>query len=204
MNHFSLRVVARFVVALALVVVVAGRMTAAEPPKPDSQPASKKPVAAARIDRLVKQLGDKDYYVRQRAQDGLARLGFAAFDALSAATTNEDLEIASRAKYLLRLMRVEWTAETDPPEVKTCLHGYEFEDERSRESKMTALAALPDGKGIAALCRLMRFENSSRLSKIAAVTLLGSQPAAEPPNAAVVAIVRKSLTGCKRPGAVWC
>jgi hypothetical protein len=203
MNYFSPHRGTRFVVALALVLVVAGWTTAAEAPKPTSPPAPKKPVPVERTDRLVKQLGDKDYYVRQRAQDELARLGFGAFDALSAATTNDDLEIASRAKYLLRLMRVEWTTETDPPEVKTCLHGYEFEDERSRESKMTALAALPDGQGIAALCRLIRFENSSRLSKTAAVTLLGGQPPASPPNPAVVAIVRKSLNGCKRLGAVW-
>ena len=45
-----------------------------------------------RVNKLVKQLGDKDYYVRQRAQEELARTGFAAFDALSAATTDEDLE----------------------------------------------------------------------------------------------------------------
>ena len=77
-------------------------------------------------------------------------MGFEAFDALSAATTHEDLEIASRAKYLLRLMRVEWTTDNDPPEVKACLHGYEFEDERSRETKMQALASLPDGQGAAA------------------------------------------------------
>ncbi len=202
MSHFFPKIV-RLVAALALAVVVAGWGMAAEAPKPDAVPAPKKPVPAERIDRLVKQLGDKDYYVRQRAQDELARLGFGAFDALSAATTNDDLEIASRAKYLLRLMRVEWTAESDPPEVKTLLHGYEFEDDRSRESKMTALASLPDGQGAAALCRLIRFENSSRLSKTAAVALLSSQPIAEPPSAAVVEIVRKSLNGCKRPGAVW-
>ena len=135
----------------------------------------KEPVSVERINRLIKQLGDKDYYVRQRAQDELARLGFEAFDALNAATTNEDLEIASRAKYLLRLMRVEWTAESDPPEVKRCLHDYEFEDPRSREAKMRALAALPDGQGIAALCRLVRFEKSLLLSKSAAVALLSSQ-----------------------------
>ena len=49
---------------------------------------------------------------------------------------------------------------------------------------MQALAALPDGQGIAALCRLVRFEKSSALSKAAAVALLGSQPAADPPDAA--------------------
>jgi len=53
--------------------------------------------SAERIAKLIRQLGDKDYYVRQRAQEELARTGFEAFDALSTATTDEDLEIASRA-----------------------------------------------------------------------------------------------------------
>ena len=203
MSHSFSGIVARSFLALALAVVLVGRGPAAETPKPDTRSTANKAVSAEQIDRLVKQLGDKDYYVRQRAQDELARLGFGAFDALTAATTNDDLEIASRAKYLLRLMRVEWTAENDPPEVKTLLHGYEFEDDRSRESKMTALASLPDGQGTAALCRLVRFETSSRLSKTAAIALLGSQPIAEPPGAAVVEIVRKSLNGCKRPAAAW-
>ena len=128
-----------------------------ESPKP-GWPVGKDPAKVKQIAKLIRQLGDNDYYVRQRAQDELARMGFDAFDALSAATGDEDLEIASRAKYLLRLMRVEWTTENDPPEVKRCLHGYESEDERSRESKMQALASLPHGQGTAALCRLVRFE----------------------------------------------
>ena len=170
---------------------------------PQGRTAHKEPVSVEQINRLIKQLGDKDYYVRQRAQDELARLGFEAFDALNAATTNEDLEIASRAKYLLRLMRVEWTADSDPPEVKRCLHDYEFEDRAAREAKMRALAALPGGQGIVALCRLVRFEKSLLLSKSAAVALLSSQINADPPGAAVIEAVRKSLNDCKRPGAVW-
>jgi tetratricopeptide (TPR) repeat protein len=203
MSHMVCHNVVRLIAAFTLIAIVGGGATAAEVSKPGPQPAAKIPVPPEQIDRLVKQLGDKDYYVRQRAQEELARLGFGAFDALTAAATHDDLEIASRAKYLLRLMRVEWTAENDPPEVKTLLHGYEFEDERSREGKMTALAALPDGQGANALCRLVRFENSARLSKAAAIALLGIQPLAEPPKAPLAAIVRKTLNGCRRPGAVW-
>ena len=55
------------------------------------------------IHRLIEQLGDKDYFVRQQAETHLAQLGFEAFDALSEATTHEDLEIAARAKRLLQL-----------------------------------------------------------------------------------------------------
>src|SRR3972149_5782572 len=78
----------------------------AEEARPESHTAqTHEPSQQEQIAKLIDQLGDKDYFVRQRAQDELSRLGFEAFDALMAATTNDDLEIASRAKYLLRLMR---------------------------------------------------------------------------------------------------
>lgn len=206
MSHSAFYIVARLGTALAVVVLTAGWVTAADGPSltpAATQPTPQEPVLAERVDKLVKQLGDKDYYVRQRAQDELARLGFEAFDALNAATTDEDLEISSRAKYLLRLMRVEWTAEGDSAEVKRCLRDYEFQDGRTREGKMQALAILPNGQGIAALCRLVRFEKSLLLSKAAAVALLSSQAGADPPDAATIEIVRKALSDCKRPGAVW-
>lgn len=170
---------------------------------PAANPARNEPATAAQIDKLVRQLGDKDYYVRQRAQEELSRLGFDAFDALSAAVANEDLEIASRAKYLLRLMRVEWTIEGDSEPVKKHLHDYEFADPQLREAKMRALAGLPDGQGVIALCRLVRFEKSPVLSKMAALTLLGSQAAAAVPNTAMVETVRKALDDSKRPAALW-
>ena len=75
----------------------------------------------AKVDRLIEQLGDDNYQVRQRAQDELAQLGFEACDALTVASEHDDLEIASRAKYLLRLMRMELVAESDPPRVSPCV-----------------------------------------------------------------------------------
>ena len=48
------------------------------------------------VDRLIQKLGDKDYYVREGAQSALAQLGFDAFDALTAASNNDDVEIAAR------------------------------------------------------------------------------------------------------------
>jgi tetratricopeptide (TPR) repeat protein len=200
MSRFAVHFAAR-VVAVAAVAFVVGQAPAADDPKPAA--AKQSPVSAQHVNKLIRQLGDKDYFVRQRAQDELARLGFDAFDALNAATTDEDLEIASRAKYLLRLMRVEWTTENDPPRVKALLRNYEFEDTRSREARMQGLAGLANGQGIAALCRLVRFEKTLLLSKAAAVALLGGQMGADPPDAATVAIVRNNLKGCKRPGAAW-
>ena len=52
------------------------------------------------IERLIAELGDDDYLVRQQAQEKLAELGFKACDALAVASTHEDLEIASRARFV--------------------------------------------------------------------------------------------------------
>jgi tetratricopeptide (TPR) repeat protein len=194
---------ARFGLALMAATWLAGPAAAGvEEPKP-AAPASKEPASAERIAKLIRQLGDKDYYARQRAQDELARLGLDAMEALEAATTDDDPEIAARARYLLRLMRVEWAAEGDAPEVKKCLRDYENMDARSREARMRMLAGLPDAKGVAALCRLVRFERSSQLSKTAAAALLLHGRAVEPPGPPAVEIIQKSLQGCKRPGALW-
>jgi tetratricopeptide (TPR) repeat protein len=156
-----------------------------------------------RIDQLIQQLGDRDYFVRQRAQADLAKLGFEAFDALSAAENHEDLEIATRAKYLLRLMRVNWTLETDPPEVKRFLEDYESLPADQRLNRMRSLSGLPGGAGLAALCRLVRFEKSPVLAKQAAVEILSRQPPDQPPSAELAETLRKNLGRSRRPGIGW-
>ncbi len=166
------------------------------------QRSEKSPNAAdvdAQIGRLIKQLGDDDYFVRERAQKELAKFSFEAFDALNAATAHEDLEISARAKYLLRLMRVEWTTKEDPPEVERLLSDYEAQNEKNKVARMVALAELPDGSGISALCRLVRYEKSPLLSRRAAIQLLGR----EPPDKKHVGAIRSHLKGSRRPAATW-
>lgn len=180
-----------------------------EKPSPDDSkketPAgkTKNPTQQEQIAKLIEQLGDNDYYIRQNAQNELARLGFEAFDALNAATNNDDLEIASRAKYLLRLMRIEWTAKNEPPEVKKLLKDYELQPDDSRLDRMQALAAMPDGNGLLALCRLVRFEKSEVLSKLAVIKLLHSPSGAEPPKGARADAIRKLLEKSSRTSASW-
>ena len=171
----------------------AGGLEAETPAEKTSKAEQQKKIAA-----LVEQLGDKDYFVRQKAQEELSRMGFEAFEALTAAATNDDLEIATRAKYLLKLMRVEWTDATDPPEVKRLLKGYEMLDAENREERIHALAALPDGKATPALCRLARFEKSNVLSKRAALELMQSTPDGEPPSAQRANLIRK-ISRPRRP-----
>ena len=203
MNRLVPHTAARIGWTLVVLACFAGSAAADGPRAKPVAEAPTKPASARQIDKLIRQLGDKDYYVRQRAEDDLAHLGFEAFDALSAATTDEDLEIASRAKYLLRLMRVEWTLPGDSAEVKKCLRDYEYQDAAAREKAMQALAELPRGEGVAALCRLVRFEKSPLLSKTAALALLSRRSAAAPPRPAAIKTVHKTLLGCKRSGAVW-
>ncbi len=184
--------------AAAGVVLIAARLSAEPVPAPSPPDAGAPP-----IQRLIAQLGDKDYFVRQRAEDALAKLGFEAFDALSEATSHDDLEVAARARYLLRIMRVEWTDKNDPPEVKQLLHDYESQDAESRQQRMHSLAALPNRLGLAALCRLVRFERTTILSKQAAVEILHSVKPEADPDPALVAVVRKTLDGNRRTAAVW-
>ena len=157
----------------------------------------------AKIDRLVERLGDDDYQVRQRAQDELAQLGFEACDALTVASDHDDLEIASRAKYLLRLMRVELVAQSDPPQVKSILRDYSNQSFDDRRLGMRRLAALPDGIGVPALCRLARFEKSVLLSKHAALEILKIEPVDETDRARLAETIQKNLGPSRRTAVAW-
>jgi len=156
-----------------------------------------------RIDRLVEQLGDADYAVREQAQSELAKLGFAAYEALQEATTHEDLEIASRATYLLRLIRVQWTQEGDPPEVKKRLEDYEFQTADERLDRIRELSRLPGGQGLAALCRLVRFEGSELLSKYAAIEILDRRPAGRAARQRWAKTLRQNLPRGSRAAPRW-
>lgn len=174
------------VVALGvLLTLAAGHSAAQEAPAPDRD--------ESRIDRLIEQLGHKDYFVRERAQAELAKYSFDAFGPLAKATEHEDLEIVARAKYLLQWMRLRWATKNDPAEVKELLANFETLDLQKRIERIGALAALPDHQGVAALCRFVRYHQSSALRKSAAAALLAVQPFGEPPPDEFAALVRKHL-----------
>jgi tetratricopeptide (TPR) repeat protein len=156
-----------------------------------------------KIAALILQLGDSDYFVRQKAQDELSTMGFDAYEALNAAVSNDDLEISTRANYLLKLMRVEWTEPSDSREVKRILKGYEMLDPSNRQSRIHSLAVVPDGKAFPALCRLARYEKTNLLSKQAAMALLKSTPEGAPPSGQNVNAIRKVLDQSNRPAVLW-
>jgi len=159
--------------------------------------------ADAHLEALIKQLGARDYFVRQQAHNAILKLGFAAFDALNDATLSDDLEVAARAKYLLRLIRVEWTQDSDPPEVKRQLKDYELQSADDRLMRIHILARLGGNAGLPALCRLVRFEASPVLAKRAALEIMSMGRPGELPSEKVVETLKAQLSDSHRPPAQW-
>ena len=182
-----------------VVALLGAAMAAVAAAGPSDETADAADPVDRRIRRLIQQLGDDDYFIREQAQAELAKFSFAAFEAISAATRHKDLEIATRARHLLRSMRVEWITQDDPPEARELLKNYEVRTHADKLIRMQALAELPDRKGIPALCRLVCYEKSCILSKRAALLLIDRHPA----PTELAALIRKDLGGNRRTAAIW-
>lgn len=199
---------------LAGAAALAGRAPAAEapatPPPARAAEAPDRPAAPldpARIEALIAELGDADFVIRERAQAELALLGADAFEALAQAEQSDDIEIAARAHYLVRLIHVEWTTEADTPEVRAAMADFDLLDEAGSRAKLAALVELPNDEGLAAVARVVRFAKSAALSKLAALTILNreSPPGGVPSDVAArrAATLAKTLGDSGRPAAEW-
>lgn len=178
--------------ALGLLALAGGPAAAEETPPP----------SPAEIAAWVAQLGDDDFTVREAAEEALAGAGFAAFDLLFEAVHDPDLEIASRAEYLLRRLRVVWIAADDSPAVRRMLEDYEELEPHERLQRIVFLSRLPEEEGVRALCRLVRFERATQLSKRAALAVL-ELPLETPEAERRWEIVRATLESSPRPAAAW-
>ena len=171
---------------------------------------------------LIEALGNADYFVRQKAELELCKIGFDAVDALTAATEYDDMEIATRANRLLNVIRSNWAIPGDPAEVSQLLTGYDSQDDSSREVKIIGLIHLPENQGIPAICRVIRYERSLMLAKMAALRLLEAMAGPDLPtplekravldvprsyrdttNSDLTATLQKGLGTCRRAPARW-
>jgi tetratricopeptide (TPR) repeat protein len=157
-----------------------------------------------RIAELISQLGDSEFAVRDRAQRELVQLGFAAFDALSEAEESDDIEVASQARYLVRLIRVDWVKDSDPPQIRAMLRDYDSLNVQQRLERIKQLAGLSGDNGIEWLIRLVRFEQSQVLSKRAALAIISQGPQPDDEHwPARADLVLKAIDRSKRPAADW-
>lgn len=167
------------------------------------QPTSAADQTDVEITRLIEQLGDSQFAVRQRAQEQLVKLGFAAFDALVEAEQHDDPEVAMQAGYLVRQIRSGWTTDSDPRQIQEILKDFEIQSDERRLVKIKELADLPDDAGLKWLCRLVRFEKSLLMSKQAALAIMDHPPADEAAWNRRAAVIASELDRARRPGARW-
>jgi len=130
-------------------------------------------VTASKIEQLVTQLGSEEYLERQQAETQLVQLGADAFAALQAAEGHADLEIATRAKYILTRIRIEWSRASDPAVVRKLMADYGELSFVLRQGKVEQLAGLSQQEGMGALCRIVRFDSSPKIARQAALAILG-------------------------------
>ena len=186
---------------LALLIVWSSDLFAQAPDLPATKGATAEQI---KVDRLITQLGDSQYANRVRAQEELKQLGLAAFDALHRAQEHDDIEIAMRARYLVRSMRVQWALADDPPAVRKLLVSYGDRSSAERKNRMENLAKLPEHQGLTALCRLVRYEANEPLSKRAALLVMQHELVSEEANSEKIAGQLKQVIGTsRRTAAQW-
>jgi tetratricopeptide (TPR) repeat protein len=158
----------------------------------------------AEIVALIKQLGAEEFDSREVAQAKLERYGTRAFDDLLLAQHSDDLEIATRAKFLVKGLQVRWADETDPLEVRATLRNYGEASRTDRKSLLERLTWLEHGKGGPALARLARFETDPSLAKAAALLVMHMGKDLSPADRERLSQSIKTVTGqSRRDTAQW-
>jgi hypothetical protein len=126
----------------------------------------------------IEKLGDPIYAVRLQAQSELERIGVRALDQLHRASFHPNPQIASQARFLVQSNQFSWAWETDPFPVRRILGNYSTAALYDKSAYIDQLAGLEGGEGLAALCRLVRYETHGCLAKRAALLILRSPPGA--------------------------
>jgi tetratricopeptide (TPR) repeat protein len=195
-------VIERLASALLIALVASSPSHADDPQAPAAAQVQAK--ADERVGRLIEQLGAEDFGLRERAQNELSQLGLEAYDALHAAQSHHDPEIALRARYLVRSMSVRWFADSDSPKVVAILKQYGDLPEEQRKDRIDRLALLENGLGASPLIRLARFETIEPLAKYAALKILEMPPPADKAQQAELTKTIEAIIGnSRRPAASW-
>jgi tetratricopeptide (TPR) repeat protein len=157
---------------------------------------------APSVQQLIAQLGSEHYAVRRRAEEQLLRMGPEAFDELKNAESNKDLEIAERVRYIVQKMRVQWNRAEDSAEVRRVLARYGDLSEDNRNDRIRQLAALEGHAGLAAVCRIARFDQSPLVARRAAAAILKLKLTADERHVAADAWLGELGTS-ERPPTQW-
>lgn len=166
------------------------------------------PAFANDIPALIEQLGDPRYAERRDAQRQLVEIGLRAYDSLDAATESSDPEIAATSRRLLGELTLRWDWAGDPRMVRQQLDGYGEQPEAERMDRFRSFGMLREDQGVPALCRIVRYDLSPRVSREAARVLLnivGKELSAERREAIAKASARldQDFGPSRRTAAGW-
>ena len=125
---------------------------------------------AADIDRAVRQLGDREYTVRQRASQVLWEAGRAAEPALQKALDSDDLEVVYRARQILDQLQWGILPDTPPGDV-AWIERFRHADSQERRQICQELSA---AGGSSLLRRLIALEPDKAQWKLLAQQFLRS------------------------------
>jgi tetratricopeptide (TPR) repeat protein len=154
------------------------------------------------IDRLISQLGSDEYFYRRRAEEQLIERGADVFDQLQAAEEHPDLEIASRAHYILQRIKIEWIHPQDSAAVQATMKDYGELTKAERLQRMDRLISLDNDEGLGALCRIARYEPSGQLARSAALVIVRSVVSAERASEQL-GVIRQELGDSRRVPVEW-
>ncbi len=154
------------------------------------------------IARLIGELGADEFVRREEAQQRLLDIGLQAFDALAEAQDNADIEIAERARYILRSLRFAWVEEEEDEAVRDAVRDYDTSSISERRSRIERLGLFPSTVSSGALARIVRFEREPLLSKQAALAVM-RQKVQPDQREALAAQLLASVGSSVRDGAKW-
>ena len=154
------------------------------------------------VSQLIKQLGHPRYVLREQAQTKLMKIGPPALDALSGALLSDDIEIAMRARYLLTAIKIDWVQDQDPKHIRAAMKDYDQKSDAQRKEIIDELSKQTDDPERAALARIVRYEKSTLLSKLAALGILESALNHESSDV-THSTIGQQLTESQRPAAEW-
>jgi tetratricopeptide (TPR) repeat protein len=166
------------------------------------------------LQRLIKQLGHDDYYLRRKAESVLIRYRFDAVDALETAAQSDDAEISSHAQLILDTIRSNWATPDDPPKVAHILAELDLAQQQNENpgyqgpnayagQQFERLITLPDEQGLPAACRLLRYGPSLIESKQLTLLILNMAPSGKPPTRAQADKLKQALAGSNRDAVRW-
>jgi len=125
-----------------------------------------------RIQKAIRRLGAVDFDERETARREIESLGALAWDALSIAVRDTDLEVSLQAKYLLRQLLVTGPRPEDPHESHSHLDRFAEQTEQERLRRVRVLAKISDPAIVRSLARIVQLEESESVSRHAAIAVL--------------------------------